>query len=285
MNIKPPKKTARLLFIHHSCGSNWLNDDHGRLGLALAENNYFVSDTNYGWGPDVIGDCTYTGQWWTWFRGSNSEKNLKAACNEAGMNSLYSRPLKAPEGENEIILFKSCYPNSYLKGSPDDLVPPITENKLRNEEFSSQYHTVGNAKGIYIDLLEYFKTRNDKLFVVITAPPVSETELAENARYFNNWLVNEWLKGYPYKNVAVYDFYNVLTSNDGSIDINDLGKETGNHHRIWNGRIQHVTGEDCNINRYPSNEGDDHPSIAGNVKATAEFIDVMNYFYNEWMIG
>jgi hypothetical protein len=52
----PPAETVKLIFIHHSSGENWLTDGHGNLGRALGENNYFVSDTNYGWGPDSIGD-------------------------------------------------------------------------------------------------------------------------------------------------------------------------------------------------------------------------------------
>jgi len=35
-----------------------------------------------------------------------------------------------------------------------------------------------------------------------------------------NWLVNDWLAGYPYNNVAVFDFYNVLTSNGGNTNTN-----------------------------------------------------------------
>lgn len=282
ININPPEKTVRMMYIHHSCGSNWLADGNGRLGLALAENNYYVSDINYGWGPDVIGDHTYTGHWWTWFRGENSGRYLEAVYREDGRNSGFSRPLPSPGGENEIILFKSCYPNSNYKGGAEDVVPAISENKLRNGDWTSEHHTVGNAKGIYIDLLDYFKTRRDKLFAVITAPPVSDPQWAQNARHFNNWLVYEWLKDYPYKNVAVYDFYNVLTSNGGSADVNDLGKESGNHHRIWNGEIQHIVGEKCDISRYPLSKEDDHPASAGNLKATGEFTAVMNHFYNEW---
>ena len=44
------------MFIHHSTGENWLRDDYGELGRNLDSSNYFVSDTNYGWGPDAIGD-------------------------------------------------------------------------------------------------------------------------------------------------------------------------------------------------------------------------------------
>ena len=47
-----PTSIVKLIFIHHSCGENWLQDGYGNLGIALGANNYFVSDTNYGWGPD-----------------------------------------------------------------------------------------------------------------------------------------------------------------------------------------------------------------------------------------
>ena len=31
----PPAETVKLIFIHHSCGENWLDDNHGGLGQAL----------------------------------------------------------------------------------------------------------------------------------------------------------------------------------------------------------------------------------------------------------
>jgi len=51
--------------------------------------------------------------------------------------------------------------------------------------------------------------------------------------------MSDWLDGYAHKNVFVFDYYNVLTSNGGSADTNDLNQSGGNHHRWWNGRVQH----------------------------------------------
>jgi hypothetical protein len=99
-------------------------------------------------------------------------------------------------------------------------------------------------------------------------------------RAFNNWLVNDWLDGYPLKNVFVFDFYNVLTSNGGSANISDLGRPGGNHHRWWNGAVQHKTDDGSNVLQYPT--GDDHPSAAGNRKATAEFLPLLNVAYNRF---
>ena len=222
----PPSETVKLIFIHHSTGENWLDDWDGGLGIALRDNNYFVSDTTYGWGPSSIGDTTDIGHWWDWFRGTSSATYLSALYAESGQNSSYSRLPTDPGGENEVIMFKSCFPNSHLGGNPGDS-PTTGSNPLRGQDAWSEYMTVANAKGIYNDILEYFQTRQDRLFVAITAPPLvaNETDAshAANARALNNWLVNDWLAGYSYNNVAVFDFYNVLTSNGGNANTNDLG--------------------------------------------------------------
>ncbi len=283
-NINPPAETAKLIFIHHSCGENWLTDWDGGLGLALRDNNYFVSDTNYGWGPHSVGDNTDIGHWWNWFRGPDSQTYLNALYTEYGQHSEYTRlPDPAPNRENEIIMFKSCFPNSYLGGNPN-AAPTTGDNPLRGQESGSGQHTVANAKGIYNDLLEYFATRQDKLFIAVTAPPQVQAETdathAANARAFNNWLVNDWLADYPYDNVAVFDFYNVLTSNGGNIETNDAGAETGNHHRWWNGAVQHIQAVNNNYSAYGVD--DSHPTSAGNQKAVAEFVPLLNLYYHRW---
>ncbi|HAO22956.1 MAG TPA: hypothetical protein DCQ37_22400 [Desulfobacteraceae bacterium] len=286
-NSAPPDSPVKLIFIHHSSGENWLTDDNGGLGTALRDNNYFVSDTNYGWVPNSIGDNTDIGHWYDWFAGPDSSLYLNALYNESSKSGdFYSRMSHDPGGENEIIMFKSCFPNSYLRGNPQD--PPTTgNNPLYGQGYDSEFMTVANAKGIYNDILTYFTSKQDKLFIVITAPPQgafeTDAEHAANARAFNNWLVNDWLKNYPYRNVAVFDFYNVLTSNGGNPDTNDAGQETGNHHRWHNGSVQHIQTLSNNMSSYPS--GDSHPSAAGGQKAAAEFVPLLNYFYNLWKQG
>ncbi len=279
----PPANPVKLVFIHHSCGSNWLSDSNGGLGIALRDANYFASDTNYDWGTDSIGSSTDIGHWYDWFRGASSSTYTAELYAESGQNSSYSRLASDPGGENEIVMFKSCYPNSALKGSPGDPVPPIGSNPLKGQSSGSSSHTVANAKGIYIDLLEYFETRLDKLFVVIAAPPLRSSTYADNARAFNNWLASDWLDGYSHNNVFVFDFYNVLTSNGGSDYASDLNWETGNHHRWLNGAIQHKTDGGGNTLAYPT--GDDHPNYVGNQKATGEFINLLNAAYNRFVSG
>jgi hypothetical protein len=227
--------------------------------LALAENNYFVSDTNYGWGPDGIGDRTDIVDWPDWFRGPESARYMDAVYNENEQHAPYARLFGDPGGENRIVMFKSCFPNSELSGNPND--PPTP----------GRDYTVGNAKYIYNDLLNYFMTRPDKLFVVITAPPLSDSTYAENARAFNTWLIEDWLEenNYLYNNVAVFDFYNILT-------------DPGNHHHYSNGSIEYINNQGTNTLYYPTDAYDDHPNPAGSQKATDEFIELLNIFYNRW---
>lgn len=256
MDSSPPKEPVKLIFIHHSCGENWLSDENGGLGKALGKNGYFVSDTNYGWGPDGIGDRTDITNWPEWFVGPQSRGYLSALYHESSQHSSYTRTGSDPGGENRIIMFKSCFPNSNISGRPQD--PPARGRGL----------TVANAKAVYLELLRYFATRPDKLFIAVTAPPVQDRTHGANARAFNNWLVHDWLAGYKGSNAAVFDFYNVLTG-------------SGHHHRLRNGRVEHVYAGGRNHLYYPSN-GDDHPSSQGNRKATQEFVPLLNAYYNNW---
>jgi hypothetical protein len=295
LNPDPPALPVKLIFIHHSTGENWLTDGDGNLGATLTANNYFVSDTNYGWGPadadagsGSIGDHTDIGHWYSWFAGPNTATYTAALYGESGQNSSYTRLTSDPGGANEIVMFKSCYPNSALGGSPGD--PATTgANPLRGQDAWSGSMTVANAKGIYNDLLPYFAAHQEKLFVVITAPPLQSGDTnageAANARAFNNWLVNDWLDAYGHNNVAVFDFYNVLTSNGGSAGVNDLGQAGGNHHRynVVTGLIDHLTASANNYSAYPGgNGGGSHPTAAGGQKASGEFAAWLNVMYHRW---
>jgi hypothetical protein len=251
------KSPVKLIFIHHSCGENWLNDDDGGLGRALGKNNYFVSDTNYGWGPSNIGDRTDIVNWTEWFSSSKTAKYMNALLSENNKHSSYTRNISDPGGNNRIIMFKSCFPNSELKGSPED--SPKRGGGL----------TIANAKAIYNKLLSYFAKHPELLFIAITAPPVQSKSFSKNARAFNNWLTYDWLKNYKGYNVVVYDFYNTLTGPD-------------NHHRINKNIVEHVYQQGKNTLYYAS-AGDDHPLAEGNRKAVREFVPLLNMFYNNFM--
>jgi len=95
LSADPPAAPVKLIFIHHSTGGNWLADPnndqpYGGLGQTLMGNNYFVSATNYGWGPDGIGDRTDIPNWPEWFLGPNLTQSCARCTPKAGRTSAIS---------------------------------------------------------------------------------------------------------------------------------------------------------------------------------------------------
>jgi hypothetical protein len=293
LNSSHPSATVRLVFIHHSVGEDLLN--RGFFAL-LNTNNYFISDTYYGWGPpddgETIGDHTDIGQWYNWFLGPSSATFLDALYNNSFINEpLTNHGVSDPGLPNTVVLFKSCFPNSGgISGNPHD-PPRLSSPSDPNPIWGSGAYSgpdvvnVSNIKGLYRDLLTYFATRQDKLFILLTPPPVTPSDQfvdgsSDLARAINTWLVNNWLDNYPHNNVAVLDFYNVLTSNGGDADTNDLGATTGNHHRLLAGQVQHLVQTANNYAAYAS--GDSHPTQAGDDKAMGELMPLINVAYHAW---
>ncbi len=295
LNPNPPAAPVRLVFVHHSVGEDLLRPGMGNLRRALNNNNYYVKDTNYVWGPadhgETIGDHTDIGHWYNWFLGPRRNIFLAALYATNHLTpGLGPNTIPKPPGGNVIVLFKSCYPNGQvISGNPNDpprISTPADPNPLWGRSSGeSKYYTVSNIKGLYRDLLAYFATRPDKLFILLTTPPSYQGEVslpaAARARAIHTWLVHHWLDEYPYDNVAVLDYFNVLTSNGGSPDTNDLGAATGNHHRLRQGQVQHVIGLKTNTSAYPQGT-DSHPTAAGHRKATGEFVKLLNVAYHAW---
>ncbi len=257
-----PLRLVRLLFIHHSCGGQWLAPpgpdrgidciyetavNGGRLRDALTAQGYEVHEASY---KSLVGARTDIFDWLPKFR-DHMEEVLR--CDQ--QDTFYQ-----DERRNEIVLFKSCFPNNHFLGrgqAPGNAEGPEL--------------TVENAKAAYRALLPEFAKRPRVLFVAVTAPPLalgrgplyrliarrllgrpSAKQSGPYAREFNNWLKDTdggWLSRYDGNNVAVFDLYDVLT---------DYG--------------------DSDSLRYPTGRlGDDsHPSSMGNQKATKAFVPFLN---------
>ena len=218
INAGPPASTVKLIFIHHSTGENWLADDNGGLGIALRDNNYFVSDTNYGWGPDGIGDRTDIGHWYDWFAGPVEPhlpfRTLRRERPALLVHSLGQRSGRRERDRHVQVLLPQLPAGREPRRSAHERRQPAARSRrilVRHDGGQRQRH-LQRHPGL-------LRPHQDKLFVAVTAPPLvsgaTDDAHAANARAFNNWLVNDWLAGYPYHNVAVFDFYNVLTSNGG----------------------------------------------------------------------
>lgn len=320
--IRSSQNPVKLIFIHHSVGGEWLSHEYGGLVDELNKNNYYVNDITYGWEPLQlsdslfkkikrkfwgwlgwdksgaynIGNRTDIGHWYEWFAGPDSNIIMNAVYQENAETDMFGdhrnlsskSPLKNPglNTENEIIMIKSCYPNTMLSGKVSDK-PTTGNNPPRAFNADSKDHTVANAKRIYNDILNYFEIRQDRFFVIVTAPPMMELpKKGSIARGFSNWLYYDWLKenNYEHKNVFVFDLFNVLTSGE-DWKTNDIGDENGNHHRAWKGKEQHVFNQAGDVLVYPRNGNNNHPSAEGLQKATDEFVDLLNLHYNHWRSG
>jgi len=249
---EPPKKPLSLVFLHHSVGGRLLADagekqalgneiwkshpNGGGLRSLLEKNNYQVHEASYG---SALGDKTDRADFLPKFR-DHLDELLATELNDK----------KIATGRNQIVLWKECFPNNFL----DD------EKALEDAKLEMRA------------LLPIFAQHPDVLFVHLTTPPLAARTEKEPAwkylarallgkpqpgprleksgplaRRLNDWVVGEWLKDYPQKNVAVFDLYNLLT--DGK----------------------------SNFLAYPTGDGSDsHPSRAGNQRAAAELVPFLN---------
>ncbi len=253
VNVSAPLATVKLMFIHHSTGGAWLQTGYGGLGAALNSSNFYVNESDYGWdsgnldsaclGLDPIGDHTDTSNWPCWFN-----PTTMSGVFQNNFHSAYDNAINNPGGENTVIMFKSCFPNSEVG---DD---------------------ISDEKAVYNSLLPYFASRPDKMFVLVIPPPMIEISNPARTRELANWLsdrTNGWLKGYTLKNVYAFDYYNVLTHPD-------------NHHFVSGKYEYHIVANAQNTLYYPSAGPDDHPSQQGQQKATYEFLPLLKAWYNEW---
>jgi hypothetical protein len=246
-----PAETVKICFIHHSTGSAWIRDSDGGLGTALNANNYYVTESDYGWDAEVddnLGNRTDTVHWPEWF---TDAKMPYVYANNAHYD--YTNTISDPAGENDIIMFKSCYPNSEVGASIDD------------------------EKQLYLDLLNYFEDHQDKMFVLIVPPPEIVIDSGLLTRELANWLVdyeNGWLSSYDYFNVHAFDYYNVLT-------------DPNNHHRVMGNDVVHtVSGSPVDAaapnELYYYTGTNNHPTDEGHQKATAEYVPLLNAYYHIW---
>ena len=222
-----------LVFIHHSVGENWLMQG---LSAGLNSRGYHVADITYGWRE--YGDFTDTADWPGWF----TDEVMALVYGELGTMSAVNSVGPA-EGENTIVLFKSCFPNSDTGDSIED------------------------EKAVYNGLLPYFAGRPDKMFILVTPPPMVRISNPGLTRQLCRWLADRqggWLASQASGNVFVFDLYNVLTHPDA-------------HHWMEDGHEAHVAVRGADELYYDS-DGDDHPNGQGSRKAAEEFVPLLDHW-------
>lgn len=245
------------IFIHHSCGDNWLSNS---LNAALIAKDYIDerNDIYYGttMSPDggrpsslggVPGDNTNMNHWVRWFNDYLEGVRAHGCAN----------------GYNRIIMFKSCYPISDVYDVGSEPGSPFSGDQTVVNYMSVYRHpdgpgnTYSDGGTIYLPLEDIFAANPDILFIPVTAPPLcppaTDDATAHRARQFNNWLKNEWLPSYHaanpgLDNVAVLDWFNFLANPDDALTNPSQTKEG------------YYVG------------GDSHPTGTANSASTVEFI-------------
>ena len=222
-STEKPEKRLNFLFIHHSCGATLMADkgeksgeyclwpnhpNGGGLRSLLEQNNYSVHEATYG---SKIGEDTDINHWHAKF-----QNYMDIVLKTDHQDNLYK-----DDSINQVIVFKSCYPNNKIKA--DGTSPGDPDSPER---------TLWNCKAAYNSLLPFFREHPGTLFVAMTAPPIVKPwmnrykekllnligkgpeQTGKRARVFNNWLKDVeigWLKDYDLKNVVVFDLYDILT--------------------------------------------------------------------------
>lgn len=160
-----------LIFIHHSCGSNWLSNSlHGAL-LAkdyIDERNDITYDTDVlpdAGRPDSLapnpGDNTNMNHWILWFNDY--------------LDGVISHDYT--DGANIIIMFKSCYPLSNIgsdgtePGDPFDPQRTLSNYKAIYRHPDGPGNTYIHNSYEYMPLEDIFANNPDTLFIPVTAPP------------------------------------------------------------------------------------------------------------------
>ncbi|MCB2155254.1 hypothetical protein KQI84_10225 [bacterium] len=212
--------TDDIMFIHHSCGENWLNGGLRNALLAMDTIDE-VNEITYGTAVDpmtgrpdslgaVDGDNTDMAHWCYWFNDY--------------LDSIESHDCAT--GRNRIIMFKSCFPTSHV--TEETGTDPWGWGDLGSYQAVYRHpngpgNTYENEGVIYHPLEDIFAANPDILFIPVTAPPLTPAatnpEAAARARQFNNWLKEDWLDNYNtahpgLDNVVVLDWFNFLAYAD-----------------------------------------------------------------------
>lgn len=205
---------TKLFFLHHSVGDGLVvqGDMRGEVAVYNAAAGTHFEFWDHGYNADGLrnaaGESTGTnynipddntdpeGLYWLW----TSAEARYVTCRNLILDN------------HQVIAFKSCFPNS----------------AIADAAMLQQYKTW------YLAMRDFFDTRPDRLFVVMSTPPLhrlatNPTEAA-NARAFADWLSSAtYLNGHP--NVRCFNLFDYLAkANDGSPTANMLRYEYEGSH-------------------------------------------------------
>lgn len=217
---------TNIMFLHHSTGRNLI--EQGRVRERFMEKGYDFWDHGYNGEGVTRPDGTAAG-----FHYNVPDNNT----NPDGFARIFAQPVyKLPINtfsgllQHEVIAFKSCFPAS----------------NIASDEQLETYKTY------YLSIRDVIDQHPDRIFIVVTPPPLNpaetDAEAAARARAFANWLASdEYLSGHP--NIFTFDFFDLLAEGDPTAPDFNMLREA-----YWNG-------------------GDSHPNARANETIGPLFVD------------
>jgi hypothetical protein len=196
-------KYTNIIFLHHSVGHNLI--EQGVVREAFTKVGYSFFDHDYNW-PGLTDPSGKEKGYNYNVPGDNTDIDGLA---RIFSQHVYPLPINTLSGllQHEVIIFKSCFPNNDITGDEQ-----LAQNKA-----------------MYLGLRTVMDKHPDKIFIVVTTPPLNpaetNSETAARARVMADWLQSdEFLLGHP--NVFTFDFYSYLADDQpGSPEFNMLRKE------------------------------------------------------------
>ncbi len=185
---------TNLIFLHQSTGANLIRE--GQLRQRLAEAGLQLWDQGYNY-------LQLTGP-----QGSPAGYSYSVPNDQTDPTALsrifsqreYPLPLNTLSGllQHEVILLKSCFdPTSHI------------ESEAKLEEYKAAYRIIRQR----------ISQHPEKLFIIITQPPLNpaetDTAQAKRARQLADWLDSQEFKG-GLKNLYIFDLFDRLASADGN---------------------------------------------------------------------
>jgi hypothetical protein len=182
---------TNVVFLHHSTGRALINQ--GDVRPSLTELSYQFWDHGYNHEGLVRPDGTPTRASYR-IPGNLGRGNTDVD----GLVELFSQPVTdLPSNafsrllQHEVIVFKSCFPNSAVK----------------SDEMQEQFQTW------YLQMRDVMDQHPDRVFIIVTSPPLhpqqTNADEARRARIIANWLKSDaYLAGHP--NVFTFDFFDLL---------------------------------------------------------------------------
>ncbi len=186
---------SNIIFLHHSTGRNLM--EQGNVRPLLTERGYQLWDHDYNHVGLTRPDGTLT----------NAHYRIPGMLGRGdtdvdGLARLFVQPVSDPPQnafshllQHEVIIVKSCYPNSAVKDA----------------EMQQQF------QDWYLQMRDVIDAHPDNLFIIMSSPPLhplatTDAEAAR-ARAVADWLLSDdFLGGHP--NLFVFNFFDLLADPD-----------------------------------------------------------------------